>query len=183
MNLQRQRMLKALAGVGLAVTLVFSGAVSAEPGQGKTRVGPNHQHRLEKLQADLGLTSEQTSQIKSIMETSRTEMKQLREQMRTVFTPEQQAQMKSWRENRKEGERPNREAMKSKWEALGLTDAQKDQLKSYREQMKSKREGTKSQIAAVLTPEQQAQWEAKKSEFRGKHKRGGKHGAPGEAPK
>lgn len=181
MKFQRKNILRALAGIGLVATLVFGGAVSAEPGQGgKARVGQHHGQRIEKLKSELGLSEEQSARIKAIMEANRTEMKQLHEQMRGVFTADQQAQMKSWRENRKAGERPNREDRKSKWEALGVTDAQKEQLKTYREQMKTKRESVKSQIAGVLTPEQQTKWEAKKAEFRGKH---GKRGHRGDAPK
>lgn len=182
MKLQRQRILNALAGIGLVATLVFTGAVSAEPGQGRVRIEANQQQRLEKLQTELGLSSEQTAQLKSIMDANHAEMKQLRAQMRSVYTPEQQAQMKTWRESRKEGERPDREAMKANWEALGVTDAQKEQMKTYRQQMKSKRESMKSQIAGVLTPEQQAKWDAKKAEKREKHGKG-KRGSRGDASK
>lgn len=181
MKFQRKNLFRALAGIGLVATLAFGSAVSAAPGEGKVRTGQHHAQRMEKLKAELGLTEEQSTRIKAIMEANRSEMKGLHEQMRGVFTAEQQAQMKSWRESRKAGERPSREDMKSKWETLGVTDAQKEQLKSYREQMKTKRESVKTQIASVLTPDQQAQWEAKKSEFRGKHgKRGDRQrgGAP-----
>lgn len=180
MKFQRHNIFRTLMGIALVGTLALGGAVSAEPGQrGKHRDGQHHAQRIEKLKAELGLSQEQFDQIKSILEANRAEMRSLREQMRGVFTAEQQAQMKSWREERKAGERPKRGEMKSKWEALGVSDAQKEQLKSYREQMKSKREGVKAQIATVLTPDQQAAWEAKKAEFRAKR---GKRGHRGQAP-
>ncbi len=181
MKFQRKNILRAMVGIGLVATLAFGGAVSAEPGhRGKARDGQHHAQRIEKLKSELGLTEDQSTRIKAIMEANQSDMKQLHEQMRGVYTADQQAQMKSWRENRKAGERPSKEDKKAKWEALGVTDAQKEQLKTYREQMKSKRENVKTQIAAVLTPDQQAKWEAKKAEFRGKH---GKHGKRGDAPK
>lgn len=175
MTLNRPRIAITLAGVGLVASLVFAGAATAAPGGGDGPRGGHFEKRFEKMQADLGLTADQVSRIKTIMETNKQEMKSLHEQMRATFTPEQQAQMKTWREQRKDRtERPNREAMKQKWEQLGISDGQREQLKSYREQIKTKRESIASQIKAVLTAEQQAQWEAKKSEFRGKHRDGKK---------
>jgi Spy/CpxP family protein refolding chaperone len=177
MNLNRQRIAMTLAGVGLVASLFFAGAATAAPGGGGgPRGGGNHEKRFEKMQAELGLTTDQASRIKAIMESNKDEMKQLHEQMKSTYTPEQQAQMKSWRENRTQGQRPSREEMKAKMDGLGLSEGQRQQLKSYREQIKTKRESIRSQIQAILTPEQQAQMEAKKAEFRGKNGGKGKGG-------
>lgn len=175
MTLKPQSFAITLAGVGLVATLFFGGAATAAPGGGPGhRGGANHAQRMEKMQAELGLTPDQVTRIKAIKESSKGEMKTLHEQMRNTFTPEQQAQMKSWREDRKAGgERLTREQRQEKWAQLGLSEGQQAQLKSYREQMKSKRENVHSQIMAVLTPDQQAKMEAKKAEFREKHK--GRH--------
>jgi Spy/CpxP family protein refolding chaperone len=175
MKTHRQRFATALAGAGLVASLFLVGAATAAPGEGGGHGGAGHHQRFEKMQSELGLTPDQVGRIKAIMEANKDDMKALREQMKSTFTPEQQAQMQSWRQNRQQGQRPSREDMKAKWEQLGISDGQRQQLKSYREQMKSKRQAIQSQIQAVLTPDQQAQWEAKKAEFRGKHGRRGQH--------
>jgi Spy/CpxP family protein refolding chaperone len=178
MKLNRQRIATLTAGVALVTSLLLAGPAIAGPGGGDGHRGPKqHGQRIEKMQAELGLSAEQVAQIKTIMESNKGEMKRLGEEMRAVFTPEQQAQMKSWREQRKEGQRPTREGMKEKFEQLGLTESQRAQLKSYREQMQAKRESIKAQIAAVLTPDQQARLDAKKAEW--KAKRGERRGPRG----
>ncbi len=174
MKFKTQRFTLALATAGLVATLALGGAATAAPGGGPGHRGANHAQRMEKMQAELGLTADQVSRIKAIKESNAGEMKSLHEQMKATFTPEQQAQMKAWREQRKAGgERMTREQRKEQWAQLGLSEGQQQQLKSYREQIKSKRENIHSQIMAVLTPEQQAKMEAKKAEFREKHK--GRH--------
>lgn len=180
MKLNRQRFATLVAGFALLAGLFFAGPAVAGPGgHGDGARHGQHGKRFEKMQAELGLSAEQAAQIKTIMESNKEEMKRLHEQMRGVFTPEQQAQMKAWREQRKQGDkqRPSREGMKEKFEQLGLTDSQREQLKSYREQIKAKRDSIKSQIAAVLTPEQQAKMEAKKAEWDAK--RGERRGRRG----
>lgn len=182
MNLNRQRFATTLATAGLVASLFFAGAATAEGGRGPRGGGHGDggrfEQRFEKMQSELGLSADQVTRIKAIMEANKTEMKQLHEQMQATFTPDQQAQMKAWREQRKGGgERPSREDMKAKFEQLGISEGQRQQLKSYREQIKTKRESIRDQIQAVLTPDQQAKWEAKKAEFRQKHdgQRGGRH--------
>jgi Spy/CpxP family protein refolding chaperone len=174
MTLNRQRIAMTFAGVGLVASLFFAGAAVAAPGGGGGPRGGGHHQRLEKMQAELALTPEQSSQIKAIMESNKAEMKMLQEQMKNTFTPDQQAQMKAWRENREKGQRPSREGMKAKMDELGLSDGQRQQIKTYRQQIKTKREGIQAQINAILTPDQVAKMEAKKAEFRQKRGKGGK---------
>ena len=181
MTLNRQNLAKLLATTGLVASLFLAGAATAEGGggpRGGGHGGAGHfEKRIEKMQSELGLSADQVTRIKAIVDANKAEMKTLRDQMQATFTPEQQAQMKAWREQAKgkeKGQRPDREAMKAKWDQLGLSDGQRQQLKSYREQIKTKRESIRSQIQAVLTPEQQAKMEAKKAEWKGKH--GGNHG-------
>lgn len=169
MKLNRKRFVTTLAGVGLVASLFFAGAAVAGPGGGDGHGRGGHlEKHFEKMQAELGLTPDQASRIKAIMDSNKGEMKQLHEQMRNTFTPEQQAQMKAWRENRQKGDPPSGEDRKAKMDQLGLSDGQRQQLQGYREQIKSRRESIHSQIKAVLTPDQQAKMEAKKAEFRAK---------------
>lgn len=159
-----------IASAGLVAILTFTGTAIAAPGGG----GHGHQRgqqgmRLEKMQAELGLSSDQVAKIKAIVQTNKEEMKSLRGQMKSVLTPEQQAQVKSWREKHKPGDKASRrEAFKANKDALGLTDQQKQQLKTYREEIKTKRAAMRTQIEAVLTPEQKAKAEAKKAEWKAK---------------
>ena len=83
--------------------------------------------RMEKVANELGLTDTQRQQMKQLHET-------MREQMKSVLTAEQRAQMEA---NKQQGQRqrPN------------LTDAQKEQMRAIREQHKQ-------QVQAILTPEQ-----------------------------
>jgi len=76
----------------------------------------------------LNLTNAQKAKIKEIRESSR-------QQMKAIFTPEQQEQLRT---AKKEHKRPN----------LNLTEEQQTQLRAIRK-------STRSQIQAVLTPEQQ----------------------------
>ncbi len=180
MKLQRNRILSTLAGFGLLATVFFAAPVVAAPGGGGHggRGDGNHQQRFEKMKTELGLSADQASRIQAIMEANKGDVQQLRDQMKNTFTPEQQAQMKTLRESRKNGgEKASREERKTQWEQLGLSDGQKQQMKNYREQMKTKRESIKAQISQVLTPEQQQKLEAMKSERAGKRgQRGGRGG-------
>jgi Spy/CpxP family protein refolding chaperone len=60
------------------------------------------------------------------------------------------AEMKAMHEARKSGGEP--------------TEAQRAQMKAFREQMRTKHEAVMAQILAILTPEQRTQFEAKKAE-------------------
>lgn len=179
MKSHRQRFVTALAAVGLMASLFLAaGPANAEPGHGGGKDGGRHSQRFEKMQSELGLSADQTARIKAIFESRKGEFKSMRQQMKSILTPEQQAQMKSWRESRKQGagERPSREDMKARFEQLGLTDAQRDQMKALRQSMKDDRESVNAQIQAVLTPDQLAKWQAKKSEWRSKHGGGKRRG-------
>lgn len=180
MKLQRKQILSTLAGFGLLASVFFAAPVAAAPGGGHGGRGDgNHQQRFEKMKTELGLSADQASRIKAIMEANKGDMEQLREQMKNTFTPDQQAQMKAMRESYKTGgEKLSKEERKAKWDQLGISEGQKQQMKNYRDQMKTKRESIKSQISQVLTPDQQQKLEAMKSQHRGKRgHRGGRGGA------
>lgn len=181
MKLHGTQIFSALAGLALVATLSFASPAIAGPGQGGGHGRGDHAQKFEKMQAELGLTPDQTARIKTIMDANKEEMKLLHEQMRNTFTPAQQAQMKSARENGEKGKRPSREERKANWDQMGVSDGQRQQLKSYREQIKTKRESIRSQINAVLTPEQQQKMAAMKSEHRGKRGKGGDGGKRGGA--
>jgi len=85
----------------------------------------------------LDLTDEQHDQIHTIKDSSR-------EQINAVLTTEQQQELAAAREGSGRGEGKGR-----RFEALNLTDDQSAQIEAIRTQ-------TKSQMEALLTPEQQA---------------------------
>jgi protein CpxP len=84
------------------------------------------------------LTDAQKEQIRQIHEANKP-------------TEAQMAEMKAFRETRKAGGE--------------ITEAQREQMKAFREQMRAKHELVRSQILAILTPEQRQQLEAKKAEM------------------
>ncbi|MEP6703618.1 MAG: Spy/CpxP family protein refolding chaperone [Acidobacteriota bacterium] len=86
---------------------------------------------------ELNLTDAQKEQVRQIHEANKP-------------SDAQMAEMRAFRESRKNG--------------TGLTDAQREQMKAFREQMRTKHESVRSQILAILTPEQRTQLEAKKAE-------------------
>jgi protein CpxP len=86
--------------------------------------------------AKLNLTDEQQVEIKKIRESAR-------QQMDTIFTPEQKAQ---WQAARKDNQKAN----------LNLTDEQKGKIKAIYTEVKT-------QMDAILTPEQQKQLQEMKS--------------------
>ena len=122
---------------------------------------------------------------------------QTKSQISGILTPEQQqqmAQMKSFQKGKMEGRRGAMGKMMA--EKLNLTQQQQDQLKpimqKQREQakaiwqdnslsqdqkqqkMQALHQDTQSQVKAILTPDQQQQWEQMRQNFKGhRHGRGG----------
>lgn len=103
----------------------------------------------------LGLSNEQKSRIKQIMDNSRT-------QIEAVFTPEQKAKLEAARQarqaQRQQGQRPQA-GRRGNVADLNLTQDQKNRIKSIRQ-------SSKQQIEAVLTPEQRAKLQELKANRR-----------------
>ena len=85
----------------------------------------------------LNLTDAQKQQIRQIHEANKPSEAQM-------------AEFKAMREGRKTGGE--------------MTDAQRQQMKAFRQQMRAKHESVEAQILAILTPEQRTQLEANKAE-------------------
>ena len=132
----------------MALGLILASSVILAQPQG----GPNGGDKAPpaaRMENELGLTDKQVKQMRAIRDAGGT-----RAAMQAVLTPEQEAKAAELRKERK-GERASR--MK---EHLGLSDEQAAQIRAIR-----KEGGSREEIRAVLTPEQQA----KLDEARGKH--------------
>ncbi len=103
------------------------------------------------LKNDLDLTDAQVKKMRQIREEGGT-----REEMQAVLTPEQRAKQKALRKEHR-GDRKAR--MK---ENLDLSDAQKKQMQEIR-----RKGGSREEMRAVLTPEQQAKYDAQRSQHPG----------------
>ena len=164
-----------VVGISLLALCSFAGPATAERGEHGDRK-QRHQQRFQKMQSELDLSAEQSDQIKQIWQSKRAETKQLRDQMKATFTDEQRAAMKEWRKSRKrgEGQRPSKAERQAKMAELGISQGQMQQAKSLRQQLRQHRKDTQSQIASILTPEQQTKFEEMHKNRRGKrgHRRG-----------
>lgn len=155
-----------LAGLAFCCSIFLAApAVARDGGHGKHG---NSQHMVQRMTEKLDLSEAQVSQITAIIESHRPNFVRIGDEMKATFTDEQRAAMKEQRKNRKAGgERPSKEERAANMQALGISDGQRAQMKSLREQMKTERQAMKAEIAAVLTPEQQAKAEAMKKNRRG----------------
>ena len=125
----------AVAVTILGATLAFAGP----HGHGKGHGRGGHDGFGQKLAQELGLTDAQKEQIKAIRTATR-------EQNRTFF---EQA-----RETRQE-----MHAAKKANDGARI-DALKGTVEAQRAQMKQIRDAEKAKIAALLTPDQKAKWQA-----------------------
>jgi Spy/CpxP family protein refolding chaperone len=103
------------------------------------------------LKNDLDLTDEQVKKMREIRDGGGT-----REEMQAVLTPEQRAKQEALRKEHR-GDRKVR--MK---QSLGLSDAQMKQMQEIR-----RKGGTREEMRAVMTPEQQAKFDARRSQHSG----------------
>jgi Spy/CpxP family protein refolding chaperone len=116
--------------------------------------GHNPAH-AERMQNELGLTDEQVKQMREIRDSGGT-----REEIQAVLTPEQRDKAAQLRKER----RSDREARKTRMQQeLGLTDEQQSKLAQIR-----KDGGSREDMRAVLTPEQQAKFDAMHGKREGK---------------
>jgi Spy/CpxP family protein refolding chaperone len=129
--------------LALSLTLVSSAVLAQsedEPPSG------NKVAKLERMQNNLGLTDEQVQQMRDIRQAGGS-----REDMNAVLNPEQQAKAAKLRKTHK-GKGGDR---KRRLRQLDLSDEQKTQIQNIR-----KEGGSREEVRAVLTPEQQAKLDA-----------------------
>jgi len=98
------------------------------------------------MESELGLTEEQVQKMREIRDSGGS-----REDMRAVLTPDQQAKAAKMREGRK-GDRGDRKAQIQ--QHLDLNDEQVEKMAEIR-----KAGGSRQDMRAVLTPEQQAKFD------------------------
>jgi len=110
-----------------------------KPGQ---KVAPPAQ-----LKNDLNLTDEQVKKMREIRDNGGT-----RQEIQAVLTPEQRTKQAALRKQH-HGDRKARKAQLQK--EIGLTDAQRKQIAEIR-----RKGGTREEMRAVMTPEQQAKFDA-----------------------
>lgn len=113
-------------------------AGALKPGQ---KVAPPAQ-----LKNDLDLTDEQVKKMREIRDNGGT-----REEIQAVLTPEQRAKQAELRKQHR-GERKSQMQQQ-----MGLTDAQMKEIAEIR-----RKGGTREEMRAVLTPEQQAKFDARR---------------------
>jgi hypothetical protein len=123
--------------------------------------------KLEKMQQHLGLSEDQVEQIRQIKAEGGN-----REDIKAVLTEEQQERMREHRQQKKgqgQGKGPKLERMQQN---LGLSDEQVEQMRQIKAEG-----GSREDIKAVLTEEQQQMMEYRKQN-QGKHKGQGAQGSP-----
>ena len=172
--------LKSIA-VGLALLGVFATAGPAAAQRGDRGGERNPEQRLQKLTQKLNLSDQQVSQVRSIFESRRANAQELRAQMSSLLTEDQQAAFREMRKNRKRGgERPSRAERRAKMEELGISRDQARQLRSLRKEMRAERKATREAISEVLTPEQRSQFQEMREHRReNRGRRGGGRGERG----
>ncbi len=150
--------LSLIAGT-LALTVIATPfAVQAQTGSPSPQ--PHKEWHKNGPYKSLNLTPDQKAQIKTIHESTRS-------QIQAVLTPAQQAQLKAERAKHKaehqQGQHQGGERKKGgMFGSLNLSADQKAQIKQIRE-------SEKQQVQAVLTPDQQAKMKKIREEWRSKH--------------
>ena len=131
--------------MALSLALATSIALAQTPG---SPTGGGKSAPAAHMKDELGLTDEQVRKMREIREAGGS-----REEMNAVLTPEQQAKAAEMRKAHT-GKR-----MDHMQEFLGLSDEQAAKIEQLR-----KSGGSREEIRAVLTPEQQAKLDAKKQD-------------------
>ena len=136
----------------LALALVSGLALAATEGapQGGHKPPP-----AANMKDALGLTDEQVQKMREIRDGGGT-----REEMQQVLTPEQRAKATNLKKEHR-GERPERKARMQ--QQLDLSDEQMKKMEQIR-----KDGGSREELRAVLTPEQQTKFDAMRSKHEGK---------------
>ncbi|MEZ5573948.1 MAG: hypothetical protein R3E64_18325 [Halioglobus sp.] len=142
--------------LALGLVLTSSLALAQSAGNPESDAKPVQKPpRMERLQNDLGLTDEQVQKMREIRDNGGS-----REEMQAVLTPEQRVKAMQFRKERK-GEHAERRAFME--QQLGLSEEQKQKLATIRSAG-----GSREEMRAVLTPEQQAKFDEMRSKRDGK---------------
>jgi len=138
-------------GLALVSSVVLAQAPSAPQGgpQGDGKGPP-----LTRMQNELDLTDEQVSKMREIRDQGGS-----RAEMQAVLTPEQRVKAAALH-NERMGERGERKARMQT--ELGLNQEQMKKMEEIR-----KAGGSRQEMRAVLTPEQQTKFDALRSQHRG----------------
>jgi Spy/CpxP family protein refolding chaperone len=132
-----------------SVALAQPAAAPAGAPQGDGKGSP-----IARMQNELGLTDEQVKKMREIRDQGGS-----RAQMQAVLTPEQRAKVVA--QHKEHG--GNREERKSRMQTeLGLSNEQMAKMEEIR-----KAGGSRQEIRAVLTPQQQAKFDALRSQLKG----------------
>ena len=125
--------------LALSLTVASAGVLAQSEDE---RPSGNKFAKLERMQNNLGLTDEQLDQMRDIRQAGGS-----RDDMYAVLNPEQQAKAAKLRKTHK-GKGGDR---KRRLQQLDLSDEQKMKIQNIR-----KEGGSREEVRAVLTPEQQA---------------------------
>lgn len=142
-----------IAAIATTLVIAVSPLALAQQG-GQHGKGPN----LERMQQHLDLSDEQVEQIRQIRDDGGS-----REDVKAVLTEEQQQKMA---EHRKKQQTHKLERMQ---QHLDLSDEQVEQIREIRANG-----GSREDIQAVMTEEQQQLWAEHRKKMKGKHKGQGK---------
>ncbi len=155
--------------LGGLLFLASADTAQARPngGEGRPQRGNPAEHLSERLQ----LTSDQETKIKAIFDKRFAAHKAERDAREAQMTPEQKAEREARHKERmaqrEKGERPTGPRVK---DGKGPDDAQRA---AFRQKREAERTALDNEIKAVLTPQQQAEFEKMKSE---KKERRGRRG-------
>jgi len=138
-------------GLALVSSVVLAQAPSAPQGGPQ---GDGKGLHMMRMQNELDLTDEQVKKMREIRDQGGS-----RAEMQAVLTPEQRVKMAAQREEHA-GEFEERKARMQ--EQLGLSDEQKAKMAEIRKQG-----GSREDMRAVLTPQQQAKFDKMRSQHQG----------------
>lgn len=133
----------------LGLILASGVALAQQTPHGSPGASEKHPYAV-RMKDELGLTDEQVAKMREIREGGGT-----REEMQAVLTPEQRAKAAQLRQSQK-GDRAGRMARVQ--QELGLSDEQMEKMNEIK-----RNGGTREEMRAVMTPEQQAKFDAMRS--------------------
>lgn len=134
----------------LGMILASSVAVAQQAPHGSPGASEKHPYAVN-MKDELGLTDEQVEKLREIRESGGS-----RADMQAVLTPEQRVKAAQMKQATKKGDRAARRARVQ--QELGLSDEQMDKMNEIK-----RNGGTREEMLAVMTPEQQAKFNAMRS--------------------
>lgn len=113
-----------------------------------------YREKADDLRVSLRLSEEQSQRLEQLFTERKDNERHLRRQMRTTYTPEQQARVhKLWRERSSPG-MLNAEERQQMRESLGVSQAQQRQFEAYQAKLEAHREQTLLLSSQLLDPPQ-----------------------------